>query len=394
MPLARTMALAFIPGLVIAAGMNLAADPGGRRRRVLNLCAALMLAAVIAAAWLWPNGRLVGDYLLDFGYGNHALEYGASASKLGLNAWLLTARAFCADIYLPHLIFIIMGAFVLVGCTLMNAVRRGAISTARLIVQSSMLPVIVYVTTVILALASSSNKGSGFFAPAVPALFVLSSWALDRIARVPFTRAFLIAFVAAVTLTATVPLIDLHMPFSPLITANLPVLGDVTVSDGRGNIQRYEADGWGRPRVAEPLGVAESRAWVAFSAVTAAEIRQQFGQRATIIFGFRNRLYNVNSLNLQELLQTHSAFGVRQIDPVVTGESVTGYRSWLQSEGVDACALLISAAANGDFPPIVNWNFLQQAAHEMNFVPDRQWPAPDGEKITVWVPAFQRPGCH
>jgi hypothetical protein len=208
------------------------------------------------------------------------------------------------------------------------------------------------------------------------------------------SRVIIPIFVAAVTLLGAVPLIDLQTRFAAPWLAKLPVLGEVTVSDGRGIIQRYEATGWGKTRAVQPLSIAESKAWGALSAETAGLLRETVGQNALVMFGFRNELYNVNTVNLQELLQSRSAFNVRQVDPVETGESLAGYRNWLQSEAMDACALLTSDRVSGDFSPAINRAFMRQAALAMNFVERRQWSAPDGQNIILWTPKIPPPSCR
>jgi hypothetical protein len=52
-------------------------------------------------------------------------------------------------------------------------------------------------------------------------------------------------------------------------------------------------------------------------------------------------MYNVNTINLQQMLNRGSVFSVNMIEPTLTGESVTGYIGWLAQAG-PVCALLTS----------------------------------------------------
>jgi 4-amino-4-deoxy-L-arabinose transferase-like glycosyltransferase len=395
MPLARTMTLAFIPGLVAAAFVVVVVDPVGRIRRILTLGGALILAVLVAGTWFWPNGALVVHYLLGFGYGAHSIEYGPQTSKLGFDAWLASAQAFGREVYFPHFVVVLLGAMALLGVTLREAARRGTASTAHRILRSLVLPVAIFAAEAILVLTTTSNKGTGFFAPIVPALMVLTAWAFERISNTRPARAALSVLVAAAALIAAVPLVDLHTPFAPEWAAELPIIGRVTVTQGRGTIQSAEAYvGYGaRYDAVQPLDNATSRAWVALSTQTVSILTQEAGQHAIVAFGFRNGLYNVNTVNLQHLLDTGSASDIRMIDPVVTGESVEGYLSWLQHEGADACVLLTSDRLGGDFPPAINRAFMEEAARQADFVQVRQWPAPDGQNIGLWKHRIVPPNC-
>jgi len=394
MPLTRTMTLAFIPGLVAAAFVTVVVDPANRLRRILMLGGALVVAVLVAATWLGPNGLLVAHYLLNFGYGAHALEYGRQSSKLGFDAWLSMAQAFNREVYFPHFIVMLLGTLALLGVTLRQAAWHGIGPTARRILHSPVLPVAIFSAEAILVLTTTSNKGSGFFAPVVPALMVLTAWAFGRLGERRPARTGLSALIAAVAIVAALPLLDLRTPFAPEWVAELPILGAVTVTQGRGTIQWDEANaGYGARNAVEPLDNATSHAWVNLSSWTATTLTQEGGQRAVVAFGFRNALYNVNTVNLQQLLRAGSAFGARMIDPTSTGESVEGYLGWLRREGTDACALLTSDRLGGDFAPAINRAFMEEAARQADFVPARQWPAPDGQNIVLWKHRVAPPNC-
>jgi len=114
-------------------------------------------------------------------------------------------------------------------------------------------------------------------------------------------------------------------------------------------------------------------------------INATYGVNAVVAFGFRQALYNVNTVNLQEVLRNGVPFALWQIDPTVTGESVEGYLSWIGREGAAACVLLTSdKVVHGAFVPAINPNFMREAARKAGFVPDQQLTLPDGQTVTIW----------
>ena len=200
--------------------------------------------------------------------------------------------------------------------------------------------------------------------------------------------------VGAAGIVASVPLMDLHTRFAPEWVLNIPILGPTTVTDGRGNIQRVEARaGYGEAGSVEPINNATSRAWIEVSSSTAEAISIYNSRQGKVLFGFRNELYNVNTINLAQLLRSQSAFSVGQVDPTMTGESIDGYLGWLQTDGADACALLISDKIGGDFAPAVNRSFMAEAARRAGFYPVISWPAPDGQNISLLRHLKPLPNC-
>jgi hypothetical protein len=394
MPLARTMTIAFVPGLVAAAFIVVIVDPLHRIRRLGVLLGSLVLAGSVSATWLWPNGRLVTHYLLSYGYGGHARNYGPHTSKLGFDAWRAMLQDFGSSLYLPHLLMIILGFLGLLAITVRSAAADGAAQTARRILQSPALPVVIVAAEAVLVLTTSNNKGTGFFAPIVPSLLALTAWSLWRLStsrRVDATVAILVALVA---ILGTVPSLDLRSPLARETVLGLPVLTGITVTQGRGTIQIAQAFvGYGARGAVEPVDRTTSRAWVTLSAVAADWLTQTFGLHATIAFSFRNGLFNVNTVNLAELLHAHGAFAEIQIDPTVTRPSVAGYRDWLKTVSASACALLTSDRLGGDFPPAIDRPMMAEAARQAGFVQRHLWPAPDGQMVGVWTPALTPPRC-
>jgi 4-amino-4-deoxy-L-arabinose transferase-like glycosyltransferase len=395
LPLARTMTIAFIPGVVAGAFMYTIAGPLHRLQRLLLLSASLVLAVLTAATWLGPNGSLVFHYLFSFGYGNRAVEYGPEHSAFSLAAWLTMLSVVCSNIYLPHLLVMVTGGVAILFATCSEALQTQKVDFLQRVLRSRMLPILIVIAEALLALTSSRNTGSAFFAPIVPPLLVVTAWAFFKISSRQYYRLTLALLLAAVAIVSTTPLVDLRTPLSPPWSADVPILGNVTVTDGRGTLQKYEAAGrFGPGNVAEPISSAMGKAWLHLDTKTANIIAHLNGPTAVMAFAFRHHLYNVNSLNLQHLLRTGLQFPARQVEPTLTGESIEGYLSWLAREGADACVLLTSDRAGGDFPPAINRTYMRQAAEQSGFIPVQQWPTPDGQTITLWNHGAAPPNCR
>jgi hypothetical protein len=391
MPLARTMTVAFVPGLVLAALLYTLAEPADRARRLLVLAASLLLGLLTAATWFVPNGDAVLGYLLSFGYGARAAEYGAAHSLFGRDAWLELLNTLKGNLYLPHLLVILAGGAALIVAAGKAFVGMSNAAFLGRVLRSPMLPVLVVAAEALLALASTPNPGSAFCAPIVPVLLVASVWALLKLAGSRGYRLAVGAVLAAVAVLTTVPSVDLRSPFARPWSAVVPGLGGVMVTDGRGILLRYATEA---AVGAEHFDPAIGKAWVDVNAETAAIVAARAGPYAGVAFGFRHYFYNVNTVNLQHLLASGLPFGVRQVEPLVTGESVQGYLSWLTSDQADACVLLTSDRLGGDFLPAIDRASMEEAAKQARFVPVQQWPAPDGQTITLWQHEVPPANCR
>lgn len=402
LPLARTITIAFIPGVVAGAFVYVIAEPSRRHQRLLMLSGSLLLAVLTAATWLVPNEKGVFDYLFSFGYGTRAVEFGGKHSTFGPDAWLASLQALCnIDVYLPHLLVILLGGLAMFVIGFRELLKSMNAEFLREIIQSPMLPIVVIIAEALLALTSSRNKGSAFFAPIVPALMVTAVWACLQVSRYRYYRLMLTGFLIGVAIVAGTPLLDLRTPISRPWVADVPILGRVPVTDGRGTLQTYVAAGCEQTdcpqklaNVTEPLDPVSGRAWINVIERTAAMINQTNGANAVVVWGFRHRLYNVNTVNLLQLLSKGTQFDGRQIEPIVIGESLDGYLSWITREVVDACVLLTSDKTVYDFLPAVNRAFMYEAAEKVGLVPDQQLSTPDGQTVTLWKHKIAPPNCR
>lgn len=384
LPLARTMTIAFVPGIVLGAAIHTLAGSAHRGRRLVNLCWALVVGGGTAATWLAFNGRLVFDYLTRFGYGSRATEYGPPQSFLGLDAWLNTLHNLAGNIYLPHGLVLIAGTValpILLAARLWQASTVGLLDAAS---KSPALPLAILVSGALVALTTSQNKGTGFIAPIVPAMLVLAVWALVRLADHRVFRYLLGACCVAVCGAATGPLLDARTAVARPWIVMLPKFGPAIVTDGRGPIHIYEGYGFGDGSSALPLAEAEGKAWLRLSDVTATTLQRENASGAPIAFGFRHLLYNANTVRLLLLLEGKDA-ALPAVQSAETADSFDGYLNWLTKGGAaTACLLLTWSGHQGEIlPPVAN-AAMEEAAQRAGFLPLGRWPTPSADGITLW----------
>jgi hypothetical protein len=128
----------------------------------------------------------------------------------------------------------------------------------------------------------------------------------------------------------------------------------------------------------QPLARKQQLAWVAASRRIAAAL----DPTELTVFGFRHRLVNVNTVQLEQVLADRQLLPVTQVSPIDTpdAESMT---AWL--EPMPACELLLSDGESFELPPVTDQDALRQAARTAGYAPtDQSWRLPDGRVVTRW----------
>ncbi|MCW2494043.1 MAG: hypothetical protein JWN47_3407 [Frankiales bacterium] len=388
MPLARTMTVAYIPGLLLAAAVIVLVNRSKWKLRLFNAISAALVGSGTALIWLGVNGngRLVWDYLTAYGYGSASAEYGTSHPLFSYAGWRTTIQSLGEFVYLPHLIFFLLGAtagLLAVIRLLAHSPRRGLQRVAH----SPLLPSVLLVAVGLTALTSSANQGSAFSAPLVPPMCIVSACTLAlvfRSAPKPVRRLPSIAAVV-VAVIATVPSLPVAGPLSGTWRVVLPQLGPVAVSSGQGAVQQYEqsASAAGTHRVAGAK--ASGQQWVVANQYAAARLGAPYGNSAVIAFGFRHRLLNVNSVNLQRQITDSPPLPLMMVPRQSTGDTVAGYQGWLTTgEAARACLLVTASGDHDEFVPLVSGPNVEAAAGAVGFTRVATWPLPDGRQITEW----------
>ncbi|HEY1689377.1 MAG TPA: glycosyltransferase family 39 protein [Solirubrobacteraceae bacterium] len=178
--LTRTMTLAFLPGLVVAAGLQVAVHR--RPRAPSNLVLAVVAGVIVAAIWYGRNVRYVAHYLLHFGYGGDASNFGASHPLFSWAFWSKEARIMLGDFNVP------LGAVVLIGIVcgvvfLVGRLREGRHLQLRAVLGAQVTILVVIFIEGYLILSSTQNVGSGFDLPLLPIIVVLAVIGVARLTR-------------------------------------------------------------------------------------------------------------------------------------------------------------------------------------------------------------------
>jgi hypothetical protein len=332
MVLARSMTIAYLPGFAAAAALPilLAED---RRERIVNFGLLCLSGAVLAGLWYLPNAESVGSYLLNFGYGAESEAYGAEHSKLSVAYWTREAGAVVDELYLP-----LSGALALSALAALVSwlVARGRLGTSRAEVlgwlRSDAALALVIVLEGYVALTSSKNQGTAFALPWLPVLILLVCAAVATMRQRPLR-------IAAATLLGVLALLNLASKadvvrgLSEPRTADLPVLGEKTVIDGRGPVQLEVADaGYPTGPPTEPMPELQKR-WLPFTEELARSMTgyaKARGEEPNVGWGFDDLLLNNTRVGLGSELALSRPLPTLFLKPFPDGDSAASYRQQLE----------------------------------------------------------------
>lgn len=381
MALSRTMTLAFVPGLVIAATLVVVVGPD-RGRRLAHILAGVLAALVVSGPWYSRNGAAVWDYLFSFGYGSRSDEYGAQESVLSATSWLRSLQYALQSEGLLTLGVLGIGLLAL-GAQLLHSEgplrARGSRWGASLLMPSA-----VFVAWGVLILTSTGNKGTGFLAPLVPPVAVLAAVGLSRLRG--HASAVVAALTGAVMLVNATASADLRTPVADPRVLTLPVAGPAVITDGRGAIQSYLADGMKAPgQGALPMPLSQERRWS--RAVGDVRRRLHAGARTTVTgFGFRHRLLNPNTVQVEQVTAGADPLAMTMITPEQAADEA-GIVAWLGPDGVpgSVCTLLVAPGLSFEIAPVVDQRLVRRAARTAGFASTKEeWRLPDGRGVKIW----------
>jgi 4-amino-4-deoxy-L-arabinose transferase-like glycosyltransferase len=384
LPLARTMTIAFVPGLVAAAFISVLAKADHRLRRLARLFFVLGLAVLTATPWFIYNGRLVVNYLFSFGYNNRAHEYGPSQSFMGFDAWTNTFKYVLDSIYVPYALLVIF-ALAAFPITMYSQIRtnRTKLFFERIISSKSILFAVV-ILEFLCALTSSRNKGTGFVAPVVPPLIILSVFSIRTLNENKFFYRIFLTTVVVIGLSSSISLLDLRSILARPVIVTLPGIGPATVTSGRGPIQIYEGYGFGNGKEAMPFTEAESKAWQRVISNTSGILVDENHTGAPVALGFMHLLYNANAIRLMMLLAGHD-MGLPAAYAVEIGNTGAAFSSWMTKGAASgACLLLTWAGHQGEIVPGIDKEAMEKSAVSVGFIRFRTWILPNGDLATLW----------
>jgi 4-amino-4-deoxy-L-arabinose transferase-like glycosyltransferase len=385
MVLARSMTIAFLPGFGLAAVLPLALSPVDRRKRVLNFVLLCASGGALAALWYAPNLFSVGDYLLHFGYGAESSAYGAAHSPISIGYWTREAGGLVDEIYLPL-------AAVLAACLLAAATSfalradrpRLSWEVLRTWLAGSAGLTLVVVIEGYVALTSSRNQGTAFALPWLPALVVLVVAAMASI-RQRRLRLVLASCLAAVALFDVTMKSGLVPEVASPATADLPVLGQTTIADGRGIVEtEVEDSGYPTNGPTEPMPELQ-REWLPFAERLARwsyAYAERHDSEPFLASGFDDPLLSNTRIALGSELALSRQLPTLFLKPFPHGDSAASYRAQLQETHAN---LLVTGQRGPGTPGIVlTRSRVEAAARSLGFVPAREFTLPDGRTLTAW----------
>lgn len=386
--LSRTMTVAFLPCFGLAALFAIWSSGGLRDKAVWrNVGWAALAFFLVALTWYARHYKSVFEYLFSFGYGANAAEYGKNVEEGYLHFFLARVRALM-NLYLrPYHFFVLLPLFCLTAVVSLMAVLRAPTRQT----WGGMATGVVLVVSSFLVLSSSKNQGSAFELPLICTAVAIAFAGVDRLLQ----RNGPVLAVTALSMIASVPFfysqlsVDAcaHLPSKVL----LPYFGQQRPFDCRGTIHQYVA-GDGELASAPdqtdsvPLTQAESLAWRQLSGDVAAYLGSIWPSKSIVMFGTRNYLFNVNTVNLEMLATTGEAFPAVQIEPTLLHDNEAEYRGWIQ-EGVQrgACVVLTASTGHGEFRPKPVVAFLVNELGAAGFLEDRQFAMPGGgSMLSIW----------
>jgi hypothetical protein len=384
--LSRTMTVAYIPGLALAAGTQLLVDAPGLRVRVRNLAIGTAVVALVAGPWYVHNARSVYDNLVGVGYGEGAAVFGRHYPIASWGYWTKEIRLDLSYLGAPLAGALLL--FFLIALASLVARHRPLIrpSRPRSAHAVAALALVVVVLEGYLALTTSRNEGTAFSLPWLPALVVLAVTAAESI-RARALRVALAAVVVVLSLGAVVSKSGWFEPLATVRTVSVPGFGSVMVTDGRGLIQR-EVVGAGY-EIGPPTHqlAAMHRQWLPLArTVDAWSIAraQRLGEPLNLTLGLADGIFGNSRLTLAAQLWYHRWLPVDYLRPYPDGDTVAAYRHELVSPR------RVNALVIGDPPPVkhptisITRTKVEAAARSLGFTPERSFRMPDGRTIWMW----------
>jgi 4-amino-4-deoxy-L-arabinose transferase-like glycosyltransferase len=385
MLLSRTMAVAFVPGVLVAGALVLLI----RQRddlwpRVLNLGLAVVTGALVAATWYWNNLDPVVEYLTSYGYGEQAQYYGQDQSTLSWARFETVAKRMTGgDLLVPLAVLIFIGLLAglfLIGRRLRDSDSRGA--ELLRIVGSDPIAVFLVFAAGYAALMSSQNGGNGFTYPIAMLLPPLAVIPLRRFRLAAIPVAVLVGAIGVLNLVATSGLWeDAGKPR----LVNLPVFGELPWVNGEAHAVAAI-----RVQVPGPITHFDSadEGWTEVDAKLADTLLSKIapeGRPRLAAFASRNRVVSGNSVGLAGLLDHRTGIPLTQIE-AEPADSVANYERQLTTPVIgEPTAVITTSTEAGDFDPLVTQRKAETALRNTGFVLVRQIPSPDGRTFRVWI---------
>jgi 4-amino-4-deoxy-L-arabinose transferase-like glycosyltransferase len=386
MLLTRTMAITYVPGILLAAVVvALAREQGDLAKRFVNFVFLVVAAIAVAATWYTKNLGSVVEYLTDYGYGKQSEFYGRDSSMISWERLRSVAeRMVSEDLFLP-LAVLLGAALVALAVAVVRRLRpqEGRRREFAHLARTDALSIALVLAVGYAGLMSSQNGGNGFTLPLAALLPPLAVLALRQWPAIVKPAVAFLALIVAVNVVSTstiwstashtrlvsVPGFVEEFP----VTKGMPkavfairaqVSGPETIFDGRDS-RWLEAD----RRVADAL----------------AEVQAPNGAPPLIGFASRHRALNTNTVQLASIVKHQRGLPLLQLVAEPT-DSVAEYVDQLNDPKLGkASALVTTNRTQDDFPPAITQSYAEKAAKKLRLSKIRTFVLPDGRRLYLWL---------
>lgn len=388
MVLARTMTLAYLPGVGGAALLLALLRPVDRTRRLVGWGLLVATTAVVASSWYLTNARSVASYLIGTGYGARAAEYGPQSSPLSPTFWVRGLGQLVRDARLPLAVVLVVagGTACVAAWPSVRAAFRSRRPLALLNTDAGFLVVIV--VEGYLALTSTRNQGTAFSMPWLPALVVLAVAGLAHL-HVPVLRGGVSVALLAVSVGALLVQSSLVGVARP-VTVRVPSIGEVAVLDPRGLIHREVES-------LDPAAVAAggklppvSRGLRPLAASVAAAVLQRAdrdGRATRLLDAVGDPLINSTRYALEANVVLRRSLAVGSFHPRDGAQTVGSDRALLTADGAP---FLMTGQVTG----VASFGIVQAqvvaAAQQAGYRVVDAFRTPDGRTLQLWESAVPR----
>jgi Dolichyl-phosphate-mannose-protein mannosyltransferase len=390
MLLARTMAVAFVPGVLVAGVLSAAvrawlaqentASIGGR---ALNLGLLVATGAAVASTWYLRNMQSVVDYLTDYGYGTQSNYYGAEQSLVSWSRLRAVAERMAGEDLLALFAGLVLLGLVALGVAVVQRVvaasdrRRELCSLAG---SDAMTVAFVFIAGYA-ALTSSQNAGNGF---TFPISVLLPPLAVIALCRYRTATAPVVVSIAAIGILNVAAATNLSEDLSRPRLVSVPGFATIPWIDSTPN-----AVGAIREQVpGSPIRFeSQDRGWIEIDRQLARMSRTVIppGRSPIVAFASRHRAISTNSVGLASLLEFRQGLPMMQLS-AEPEDSVASYARQLSDQAFGPPGALVTTSTSvGDFPPLITQRYAETAARRLGFRQIRTIALPDGRELRVWV---------
>jgi hypothetical protein len=269
-----------------------------------------------------------------------------------------------------------------VGHRVIGVLRSGSIALTSTIIAAAG----------IAALMSSRTDGSAFAAPLVAPLAVAASRGVESIRSVQRQRVWTIGSVVAVAPAAVLGFLPIRYVVLAQHTVDLPALPAVnlTIVDSRGTLRTYVDGGGVMPAGAPTPGTPEhGRQWFAASAriVDAAHTQTaELHQPAVLVFTFRHRLLNPNTLGMDSFLRFQQQLPMVMLNPALPGQTVDDVAAVVEPIAKAVTMVLTADDGPNEFTPPLPPRLGEIVVQRLGFVLSDRFQLLDGRWVSLWVP--------